>query len=158
MIVTILIIVLLTFLALTVGGGLFILMAYGIGWAINYLTGFGLFSSTALGLAGIFIFITFVDRVVKTINSFPPYRPEPIDYDDFEDDDEDDEDDDEDEELDDYKIFEDEDTLNKLYAGIPRWRRPTRTVDFSNTAPDARCPCGSGRKYKNCHGAKQKKI
>jgi hypothetical protein len=21
--------------------------------------------------------------------------------------------------------------------------------------PDARCPCGSGRKYKNCHGKKQ---
>ena len=35
---------------------------------------------------------------------------------------------------------------------VPRWRQPLKNPDFSNTKPDDRCPCGSGRKYKNCHG------
>ncbi len=34
---------------------------------------------------------------------------------------------------------------------LPR-RRGSRRLDFSTTQPDDRCPCGSGRKYKNCHG------
>jgi transposase-like protein len=41
---------------------------------------------------------------------------------------------------------------------IYKWRRPSKNLDFSNAKPDARCPCGIGRKYKNCHGSKQKQI
>jgi len=155
MIVTILVIILLTILALTIGGGVFILMAYGVGWAVNHLIGVDPFQATALGLAGILVFIIFLDRILRAINLLSNYRPAPIEYDD---DDEDYDDDEDDDDLDDYKIVEDEEALDKLYAGIPRWRRPTKNLDFSNVRPDDRCPCGSGRKYKNCHGAKQKKI
>jgi uncharacterized protein YecA (UPF0149 family) len=65
---------------------------------------------------------------------------------------------DDDDEMDDDDIVKNEDALNKLYAGIPRWRRPNKNLDFSNVKPDDLCPCGSGRKYKNCHGVKQKNI
>jgi uncharacterized protein YecA (UPF0149 family) len=57
----------------------------------------------------------------------------------------------------DEEDYEDEDVDEEpvIYPSIPRWRQPLKTPDFSNTRPDDRCPCGSGRKYKNCHGAKR---
>ena len=141
-------IVLIAILALAIGGGLLVLMAYGVGWVINLIMGLESFQATALSLVGIFVFIILADRVIHALTPLAPV--------DLEDDDEfvDDEFDD----MDDYEIVEDEEALNKLYAGIPRWRRPSKNLDFSNAKPDDRCPCGSGCKYKNCHGAKQKKI
>ena len=44
------------------------------------------------------------------------------------------------------------------YPGIPRWRRPLKKLDFTDVKPEDPCPCGSGRKYKNCHGAKRIEI
>lgn len=41
------------------------------------------------------------------------------------------------------------------FAGIPRWRRPLKNVDFSDVKPNDPCPCGSGRKFQNCHGFKR---
>ena len=141
-------IVLIAVLALAVGGGLLVLMAYGVGWGINLVMGLESFQATALSLAGIFVFIILADRVINALTPLAPgYLEDDEEYDDNEDE--------EDNEIDD---MEDEEALNKLYAGIPRWRRPTKNLDFSNAKPDDRCPCGSGRKYKNCHGAKQKKI
>ena len=146
-IVTFLGIVLIAVLVLAIGGGLLVLMAYGVGWAINLVMRLESFQATALSLAGILVFIILVDRVISNLTPINPYN--------FEDDEEYDEDDNE---IDDYEIVEDEEALNKLYAGIPRWRRPSKNLDFSNVKPDDRCPCGSGRKYKNCHGVKEKKI
>jgi len=137
-----------------VGGGIFLLMAYGLGWAINHLMGFDSFQATILALAAIFVFFMFFERILRALDLLSNNRHSPIDYDD-EEDDEDYEDEEDDEN---YEIVEDEDMLDKLYAGIPRWRRPVKNLDFSNVKPDERCPCGSGRKYKNCHGIKQKKI
>lgn len=141
-------IVLLAILVLTIGGGLLVLMAYGLGWVINHVMGLEIFQATALGLAGIFIFIILADRVVHAFTSLAPGDVE--DDDEFEDEEFD--------EMNDYGIVEDEEALDKLYAGIPRWRRPSKNLDFSNAKPDARCPCGSGRKYKNCHGSKHKAL
>jgi len=147
-IVTFLGIILIAALVLAIGSSLLVLMAYGIGWVVNQATGLESFQATVLGLAGMFVFIILVDRVVNMLSPISPYN--------FEDNDEYDEEDDN--EIDDYEIMEDEEALDKLYAGIPRWRRPSRNLDFSNVKLEDRCPCGSGRKYKNCHGAKQKKI
>jgi hypothetical protein len=141
-------IVFLATLVLTVGSGLLVLMAYGLGWVINHVMGLDIFQATMLSLAGIFIFIILADRVIHVFTSLAPV--------DFEDNDE--FDDEESDELDDYEIVEDEEVFDKLYAGIPRWRRPSKNLDFSNTKPDDRCPCGSGRKHKNCHGSKHKTI
>jgi len=143
-------IVLLTALVLTIGGGLLVLMAYGAGWVINHILGLESFQVTALSLAGILIFIILADRIIQALMPLAP-----VNLENFEDDDEYE---DENNEIGDYDIVEDEEVFNKLYAGIPRWRRPNKNLDFSNTQPDDRCPCGSGRKYKNCHGAKQRKI
>jgi hypothetical protein len=139
-------VILVTMLVLALGGGLLVLLAYGIGWVINLLMGLEAFQATMLGLAGIFVFIILVDRGINALSPLPPSDRGDFEYDN-----------DNDEESDNYEIVEDEDALNKLYAGIPRWRRPTRNLDFSNVNSNDRCPCGSGRKYKNCHGAKQNK-
>jgi hypothetical protein len=147
-IVTFLGIVLGAVLVLAIGGGALALLAYGIGWVINLVMGLESFQATALGLAGIYVFIILAERV---INALTPLAPG-----DFDDDDE--FDGEYDEEFEDDDIAEDMEELNKLYAGIPRWRRPTKNLDFSKAKPDDRCPCGSGRKYKNCHGSKQTKI
>jgi hypothetical protein len=144
--------ILIAILALAVGGGLMVLLAYGVGWAIRLVLDIEPFQATLLGLAGILLFMVLVDRVVRALTPLSP----PVNNFDFEDDY--DEDDDEDDGIEDYEIFEDEEALDKMYAGIPRWRRPNKTLDFSNVNANDRCPCGSGRKYKNCHGAKQIKI
>ena len=41
-------------------------------------------------------------------------------------------------------------------SSIPKWRQPIRRASdgMPIVNPDDRCPCGSGRKYKNCHGKK----
>lgn len=145
---TLLGIVLLSVIVLSIGSGLLVLIAYGLGWVINQVMDLEIFQATVLSLAGIFIFIILADRVV---HAFTPLAPV-----DFEDDNE--FDDEEFDELDNYEIMEDEEVIDKLYAGIPRWRRPSKNLDFSNTKPDDRCPCKSGRKYKNCHGSKHKTV
>lgn len=135
---------------LGLGGGLLVLLAYGVGWVINLLMDMEPFQATILGLAGIFTFIILIDRVV---HAFTPLSSPVNDFefeDDYEDDDE--------EESNEHDILDDEEEMDKTYAGIPRWRRPAKPLDFSNVHDNDRCPCGSGRKYKNCHGAKQKKI
>jgi len=150
-----LIVAIIVILVIALGASAMIFIAYGIGWVINFLTGLQMFQATILGLAGIFVFIMFIERVFSPFLSSKFSADKFDDNDDFDDDDDFDEDEDE---IDDYEILKDEETLNKLYAGIPLWRRPAKTLDFSNVAPDQRCPCGSGRKYKNCHGTKQKKA
>jgi hypothetical protein len=71
------------------------------------------------------------------------------------------EDDDDDEYLD-YDDADEEEALEEAVEdelqGIPLWRRPLKNNDFSNAKPDDRCPCGSGRKFKNCHGYKRAKV
>lgn len=143
-------------LVLAIGGGLLTLLAFGVGWTINHIMGMESFQATALSMAGIVVFLIFADRIFHLLTWLASS--------DTEEEDDDDDDDDYDDEYDEFDDDDDEirqdseEMLNKLYAGIPRWRRPSKTLDFSNTKPDDRCPCGSGRKYKNCHGVNQKKF
>jgi hypothetical protein len=156
-------IVIAAILVLTLGSGLLVAIAYGIGWLVNLVTGFGTLPATALGLAGMFVFVFLVERVVRIIMSTPSYKS----YADFDDEFDDEYDDDEfDDEYDEFDDFDDvvpdklspaeQEELDKIYAGIPRWRRPTKNPDFSSAKLDDRCPCGSGKKYKNCHGKNKK--
>ncbi len=62
-----------------------------------------------------------------------------------------------DDEEDDQDDEDDQDKEHFINPRIPRWRQPLKQVDFSDTKPDTRCPCGGKRKYKNCHGARQAK-
>jgi len=142
MIATVLGFFLLVVLLLALGGGLLFLLAYGVGWAVNLVAHFDPFQVTIISLASICIFGFLA---VNIWNAITASARNAEDYDDFDYDDEYD-DDDEDEE-------DDEPPL--IYPGIPRWRQPLKSPDFSKAKPDDRCPCGSGRKFKNCHGTKQ---
>ena len=135
-------------LLLALGGGLLILLSYGVGWLLTRFLPFSPFEATALSLAGISI----VGLI--SIRLFMALTPEPFDAstDDLDDEDDEDEEDFDDEEFEDEEPLPDPKTIS--HPGIPRWRQPIKPVDFSNVKPDDRCPCGSGRKYKNCHGRK----
>jgi len=162
---TLLGIILAAALVLAVGGGLLALLAYGIGWLLNLVMGLDAFQAAALSLAGLYVFIFLAERIFNMLTSWKPRRfDDDEEYDDEFDDEFDEYDDEFDDEFDEYDddIDDDEAAENmarsdERYAGIPRWRRPTKELDFTNTKPNDRCPCGSGRKYKNCHGIKQAK-
>jgi hypothetical protein len=126
----------------TVGGGVLVLLAYGLAWLLNFILHFDLFQTTLLSLVAITITAIFIWRIIFHFLQ-PPIFPLNSD-DDFEDDEDED--------------YESEDDIDDdQYSAIPRWRRPLKQIDFSNARPDDLCPCGSGRKYKNCHGRKPKK-
>lgn len=135
-------ILLVVLLLLGIGGALVFLMAYGLGLGINLIADFEPFQATLLGILSIVAAGFLTSRIWDMV------RPEPVSLDDDYDDE-----DDYDDDL--FEEFDDEDDEPDLYPGIPRWRQPLKTLDFSNTKPDDRCPCGSGRKYKNCHGSKR---
>jgi len=140
-------------LVLAIGGGLFTLLSYGVGMLITRLTSLDPLPATVISMAGMFLFGILVERVFNSFISIPKNL---VGNDEF------DEDDFENEEDDYFDIEEDSDLSDKdmdaVFAGIPRWRRPLKTLDFSNVKPDDRCPCGSGRKFKNCHGKKTKET
>jgi uncharacterized protein YchJ len=58
------------------------------------------------------------------------------------------------------ELSEDEIIENEAdeFAGIPRWRRPLKNLDFTDVKPNDPCPCGSGRKFQNCHGYKRSEV
>lgn len=136
------------FAALALGGGLLALLAYGLGWMLNRVMQVDLFQATALALAAMLVFGILAERMWRVISSPPLFSSGSDDFDDDYDEEYDDEYD-EDEEDDEPPVF--------VNPRIPRWRQPLKQVDFSNTKPDDRCPCGSGRKYKNCHGVRKSK-
>ena len=147
---TILVILLFVFgvlAALAIGGGLLVLLAYAVGWLLNFVMHFDPFQITLISLAGVLVFGVLATRIWEAITNFPPLSNK---Y-------EDDENDEGDEEEDENDFEYDEKDEAVIYPGIPLWRQPLKKVDFSNVKPDDRCPCGSGRKYKNCHGAKRPK-
>jgi SEC-C motif len=129
-------------LVLAIGGGLLALLAYGIGWVISRVTHLEPFQATVISLASILAFGILAERIWQAIISGPPLSSIS------------DEEEDEFDFGDEYFDEDEEEDESVIYPGIPRWRQPLKTADFSNIKPDDRCPCGSGRKYKNCHGKK----
>jgi hypothetical protein len=142
-ILVILLFILGIFLVLAIGGGLLVLLAYGLGWLLNRIVQFDPFQVTVISLAGILVFGILAERIWQAILSAPPLSTDV------------DEEEDEFDFEDDYFDEDEKEDEPVIYSGIPRWRQPLKTPDFSNVKPDDRCPCGSGRKYKNCHGRKK---
>lgn len=97
------------------------------------------FQATVIGLAGMFAFGILAKHIWDAIMSTARNMDEFEEYDE------------------DYEDEEDDDDELPFHPGVPRWRQPLKPVDFSDTKPDDRCPCGSGRKYKNCHGVRRAK-
>ena len=141
----IILIAILILAGIVVGGGVLVLSAFGLGLLLNRVMHLDPFQVTILSLAGMVAFVFLATRIIKSIIDFP-LKPFTSDQDDDEDDDDDDDD----------TEFEEEDI-----SYIPkkmRLRSAPKTLDFSNTRPESRCPCGSGRMYKNCHGSKNPKV
>ena len=141
----VLIVILIILVLLAVGGAGLLLLAYGLGLLVTRFTHFEPFQATVLALVAILAAGVLLERIVKMITSSNSsmFGNQPDDEDEFDD------------EEDDQYLEDDEDEEFIINPGIPRWRQPLKQIDFSNIEPDVRCPCGSGRKYKNCHGAKQ---
>jgi hypothetical protein len=150
----IILIVVVALFLLAVISGLIVWAASGLGWVlINWLhLPFTPFEATLLSL------ITFVAvawsawRLIVNLVTLPlemsrtddEEEDEDQDWDEFEEEDDEEDDDPEPEEA-------------KPIPSIPKWRQPIRRASdgLPIVDPDDRCPCGSGRKYKNCHGRKK---
>jgi hypothetical protein len=145
MIVTVLGFLLLIVVLLALGGGLLFLLAYSVGWVVNLVAHFEPFQVTIISLASICAFGILAVNIWNTITST---TRDTDDYDEFDYDDEYD---------DEYEDDEEDDEPPLIYPGIPRWQQPKKSPDSSKAKPDDRCPCGSGRKFKNCHGTKKAK-
>lgn len=121
---------------------LLVVFAYGLGWLFTRFLPFETGQATLLAL----ISLTAVTVCLwRLLNDYGPSAPQPA----ADEDDEDDED-----EWDEDELDEDDkdDEPAEFVPSIPRWRQPIKPVKFEGANPDGRCPCGSGRKYKNCHG------
>ena len=151
MVVAVLLLIVIIVGLLAIGGAVLLLLAYGLGLLFSWLTHFETFQGTVLALVAILAAGILAERIwtaIASSNSNPLERKldrtaafgnELEDEDEEEDEDE----------------YEDEDDEEVIFTNpsIPRWRQPLKQIDFSNVAPDTRCPCGSGRKFKNCHGS-----
>jgi type VI protein secretion system component VasK len=131
---------------LAVVSGLVVWAASGLGWVlINWLRlPFTPFEATLLSLVT-FVAVTWsawrllVNFVSLPLGSSPEEEDEDEEWDEDEEDDEE----------------EDEEPEQAQHvSSIPKWRQPIRRASdgLPIVNPDDRCPCGSGRKYKNCHG------
>ena len=136
-------------LLLAAVSGLVVWAASGLGWALSHWLRlpFTPFEATLLSLIALIAMAWSAWRLLVNLVSLPlGSSHEDEDYD------EDEEDWDEDEE--DYEDEEPEQAQH--VSSIPKWRQPIRRASdgMPIVNPDDRCPCGSGRKYKNCHGKK----
>lgn len=119
-----------------------VLIAAGIGALLSGFLPFSMFEATLLALIAAIGALLLIGQIILAIARFP-ISPSPDDEDEFLDEMEEIgwEDDD----------WEDDDELGFVPPGGAR-QEPIRRSDFEKVGRNDPCPCGSGRKYKNCHG------
>ena len=140
-------------LALAAGAFVVVLLAAGVGALLARLLPFSMFESTLLSLIALIGVVAVIWRAVTSILRTPsPGSAE----DDEEDEDlidewEDEDDDWEDEDYDseDDEEFSDPPDLRPPHRG---WPLPIKRTAFEGVGRNEPCPCGSGKRYKNCHG------
>ena len=121
---------------------LLVVFAYGLGWLFTRFLPFETGQATLLAL------ISIIAAAVCLWRLFSDYAPPASQLSPSADDDDDDDDDDE---WDEDELDETDEPV-AFVASIPRWRQPIKPVKFEGANRNGPCPCGSGRKYKNCHG------
>lgn len=133
-------------LAVAVGAVVVVLSATGLGILLARFVPLSVFEASLLTLISLLAFLYASWRVVAMFVSAPASSPfDEDDYDEWDEEDEFDEDEEE----------EDDDAPPDKQAfipSIPRWRQPIKRAEYDNVGRNAPCPCGSGKKYKNCHG------
>jgi hypothetical protein len=128
------------------GSVFLVLWAYGAGQVMLRILPSGTFSpfeATLLNQVGVLIVGMMVLRIVSAATSSPLASKVLRKNDEIGQD------------LDEGEVVENE---ADEFAGIPRWRRPLKKIDFTDVKPNDPCPCGSGRKFQNCHGYKRSEV
>jgi thiol:disulfide interchange protein len=120
---------------------LLVVFAYGLGWLFTRFLPFEAGQATLLALISI---IAVAVCLWRLLSDYVPETSQPSV------DDDDDEDEWDENELD--EDDKDDDEPVEFIPSIPRWRQPIKPVKFEGANRNGPCPCGSGRKYKYCHG------
>ena len=121
-------------LALVIGASLIVLLAFGVGMIVTRMLPLSTFEATLLAVIALLPLLALLWHAALAIAHTSVPGDETFE----------DEDDDEEEEM--------EDEEPEFIPSIPRWRRPTKISTAAQIRPNDLCPCGSGKKYKNCHG------
>ncbi len=58
--------------ALAIGGGVLVLLAYAVGWLLNFVMHFDPFQITLMSLVGMIVFGVLATRMCEAIENFPP--------------------------------------------------------------------------------------
>ncbi len=128
-------------LVATAGAVMLVLGATGLGVLLARFLPLSIFEASLLTLISLLALFYAAWRVVAALVGSPLSLPS--------DDDGDDEWDEEaDEENDDDEPLDEQDFV----PSIPRWRQPIKRAEYGKVGRNAPCPCGSGKKYKYCHG------
>ncbi len=128
-------------LGATAGAVVLVSGATGLGVLLARFLPLSIFEASLLTLISLLALFYAVWRVAAAFVSSPLSLPL--------DDDEDDEWDEEaDEENDDDEPLDERDFV----PSIPRWRQPIKRAEYGKAGRNDPCPCGSGKKYKYCHG------
>jgi len=144
-------------LVVAVGALILALAATGVGALLASFLPFSAFEAALLALIAVIGVALVAGQIVGAILRIPPL---PITADEDEDDDED--------LIDDWESGEWEDDLDdrgedeediidpaNFLPPTLRQQQPIRRTEFEKVGRNDPCPCGSGRKYKNCHGKTQ---
>ncbi len=142
-------------LVIAVAAVVVVLAAAGLGSLLAAFLPFSLFEATLLSLITLISLGVLLWQIVALVmRSGPPTS--------IGDDEEDQEEDWDDEEDWDYDEFEDEDDEQDespsapfIIPAMPRRQPSTGQIRFEKVGRNDPCPCGSGKKYKNCHGKPQ---
>ncbi|HKZ83051.1 MAG TPA: SEC-C domain-containing protein [Anaerolineae bacterium] len=148
-------------LALALGAFVVVLLAAGVGALLARLFPFSMFESTLLSLIALIGVVVVIWRAVTSILRTPSPGSDEDDEEElidpagrgasseWEDEDYDWEDEDED-----WDAERDEESSDQpdLRPPLRGWQQPIQRTEFERVGRNEPCPCGSGRKYKNCHG------
>jgi hypothetical protein len=144
----VLLIIVVILLIVGLAATLLVVFAYGLGWLFTRFLPLETGQATLLALISIVVAAASLWRILTdygpTISALSSSADDNDEEDEWDEDelDEDDEDDEDDE----------ADEPVEFVASIPRWRQPIKPVKFEGANRNGPCPCGSGRKYKHCHG------
>ncbi len=128
-------------LGATAGAVVLVSGATGLGVLLVRFLPLSIFEASLPTLISLLALFYAVWRVAAAFVSSPLSLP-------FDEDEDDEWDEEADEENDDDEPLDERDFV----PSIPRWRQPIKRAEYGKVGRNDPCPCGSGKKYKYCHG------
>jgi hypothetical protein len=131
-------IILAVILAAALASVVFVLLAYGMGWLLSLVLPLSTFEASLLSLIAMMGLLVSGVGLVRSIAAITQREPmgyeEPSDWDPDED------------------LIWDEDLDHEIDDILSRKSRTASSDRRNRSGPDDPCPCGSGRRYRDCHG------